>query len=468
MSQDRLLTTSRPLPSAPLLGRLNRRGFRLVQLADLAGLVAVLVVSMVVPHGLDWPTYAPSRYAASFTVTVALFLVVLYFGGLYEREPRLGAPSVLPRALRLTVAAGAIFALLDLLLSAVARELSWIAPARRLLPLPVPSLLALIVGGAVVIAVTRRVAGALRDRREGPPRLLLVGSEQDVATARAHLGTAPERLQVVGATDRAIGLPEQVAAAEADDIVLLSARALREADEVELEWLEDHGVTILQRITAVETMYGLQRIRELGGLPFVLLRSHRLPRSRARLKRLTDLALLAVFAPVHLPVLGALLLYVLVVAGRPVLFTQERVGAWGVPFRVVKLRTMVRDAEERSGAVLADAEDPRVLPRCRWLRDTRLDELPQLWNVLVGEMSLVGPRPERPELTVGFERSIPGYARRHGVPPGLTGLAQIHGRYRTDAAYKLGYDLQYLVNWSPLLDLEILVRTVWVVLTRRG
>ena len=100
----------------------------------------------------------------------------------------------------------------------------------------------------------------------------------------------------------------------------------------------------------------------------------------------------------------------------------------------------------------------------RWLRSTRLDELPQLWNVLRGEMSLVGPRPERPELTVDIERSVSGWVRRHQLPPGLTGLAQIHGRYATNPEYKIGYDLQYLVNWSPVLDLQILARTVWVVL----
>jgi len=87
--------------------------------------------------------------------------------------------------------------------------------------------------------------------------------------------------------------------------------------------------------------------------------------------------------------------------------------------------------------------------------------------VLRGEMSVVGPRPERPELTAQYERLIPGYARRHGIPPGITGLAQISGRYHTDPEYKLGHDLQYLVNWSPVLDLQILARTLLVMLTRR-
>ena len=101
------------------------------------------------------------------------------------------------------------------------------------------------------------------------------------------------------------------------------------------------------------------------------------------------------------------------------------------------------------------------------MRATRADELPQLWNVLKGEMSLVGPRPERPDLVAEIVERVPGYIRRNELPPGLTGLAQIHGRYGTDAEYKLGYDLQYLVNWSIVIDVQILFRTVWVVLSRR-
>jgi lipopolysaccharide/colanic/teichoic acid biosynthesis glycosyltransferase len=102
-----------------------------------------------------------------------------------------------------------------------------------------------------------------------------------------------------------------------------------------------------------------------------------------------------------------------------------------------------------------------------WMRSTRADELPQFWNVLRGDMSLVGPRPERPELIADIAPVVPGYERRHELRPGLTGLAQVQGRYQTDAAFKVGHDLQYLVNWSLALDIQILLRTVWVVMARR-
>jgi len=127
----------------------------------------------------------------------------------------------------------------------------------------------------------------------------------------------------------------------------------------------------------------------------------------------------------------------------------------------------MRTDAEQHGAVLATDHDPRVVPGLAWMRSTRADEIPQLWNVLKGDMSLVGPRPERPEMIASIAAQVPGYERRHELRPGLTGLAQVQGRYHTDAAFKLGHDLQYLVNWSLVLDIQILLRTIWVVLARR-
>ena len=177
--------------------------------------------------------------------------------------------------------------------------------------------------------------------------------------------------------------------------------------------------------------------------------------------------LLLVALPVIMVVVGLAALYVFVRAGRGVIYRQERVGRRGEVFEVLKFRTMIRDAEAATGATLATKNDPRVLAGMRWFRAARLDELPQLWNVAKGEMSLVGPRPERAEFVERFEELLPGYNRRHDMPPGITGLAQIRGHYQTDPGYKLGHDLQYIVNWSPVLDLMIMLETI-VVMARRS
>jgi lipopolysaccharide/colanic/teichoic acid biosynthesis glycosyltransferase len=129
---------------------------------------------------------------------------------------------------------------------------------------------------------------------------------------------------------------------------------------------------------------------------------------------------------------------------------------------------MRRGAEGATGAVLSPPGDPRVTPVVRWLRALRIDEIPQLWNVLAGDMSLVGPRPERPEFTRSFAESVSGYRLRLSARPGLTGLAQVSGDYSTEPEIKLRYDLAYLNNWSLGLDLAILLRTVPVILTRWG
>jgi lipopolysaccharide/colanic/teichoic acid biosynthesis glycosyltransferase len=118
--------------------------------------------------------------------------------------------------------------------------------------------------------------------------------------------------------------------------------------------------------------------------------------------------------------------------------------------------------------VLASPGDPRMTSIGRALRSARIDEIPQLWNVLTGDMSLVGPRPERPEFTREFTKTVPGWALRHAIRPGLTGLAQVSGEYSTEPEIKLRYDLAYLNNWSLGLDLSILLRTLRVILTRRG
>lgn len=449
-----------------LLSTLNTRGFRLVMLADLLTLLAIMLGTMFVRFGRSWPSYPVPLYLLSFSVAAAVFMATFYFGGLYEREPRLGAPPALPRAARQTLAAGGLVALLTLALTGLAREFG--LTTERALPFPIINLVILIILGAGGVAVNRRLVHLLRTRREGPPRVLLVGDPDDVAVAREHLASEADRATIAGEAHDTAELLTTTKETGATDVLLLTTRLLDEIYPYPLEQLERDGTTVLHRVTARETMFGLERVREVAGLPFVLLRSQTVPRSRARFKRLFDLVVLGVSTPLLLPLVAAVTLYQLAVAGRPLLYWQTRVGAGGRLFEMVKFRTMVLDAEDDGlGARLASVDDARVIPACRWIRASRLDELPQLWHVLRGEMSLVGPRPERPELTEAFEQRIPGYARRHELPPGMTGLAQIHGRYHTDAEYKLGYDLQYLVDWSPVLDLEILARTIWVVLARR-
>ncbi len=185
-------------------------------------------------------------------------------------------------------------------------------------------------------------------------------------------------------------------------------------------------------------------------------------------KRLVDFIVAAAVGILALPLVGIAALAIKATSRGPVFYRQRRVGQGGKQFTIWKLRTMTADAEDGCGPVLAKPHDERVTPVGRLLRATRIDELPQLWNVLNGTMSLIGPRPERPEFVRRYAEEIPGYLERFQVRPGLTGLAQVNGEYHTSAAYKLKYDLAYIYNHSLILDLKIMAETIKVIVTRRG
>ena len=185
-------------------------------------------------------------------------------------------------------------------------------------------------------------------------------------------------------------------------------------------------------------------------------------------KRVFDVCVGALLLVLALPVLLLVGLAIRLTSRGPVLFRQQRVGKDRRAFTMIKFRTMQVDAERGTGPVLASENDPRITWLGRYLRAARLDELPQLWNVLRGDMSFVGPRPERPEFVQQYEQDIQGYRERFKVRPGLTGYAQVNGEYHTSATTKLKYDLAYMYNRSIWLDLKILSETVKVIMTRRG
>ena len=192
---------------------------------------------------------------------------------------------------------------------------------------------------------------------------------------------------------------------------------------------------------------------------------------RLVLKRCIDVIVSAIGLIVTSPVMGLVALAVKLESRGPVCYVQERVGRFGDAFRMVKFRTMVVDAEAGGPVWAAGEEDPRMTRLGRFLRRTHLDELPQLFNVFSGQMSLVGPRPERPYFIERLNLAVPGYDERLLIKPGMTGLAQVHYRYDAsiaDVKRKLRFDLLYVKRMCLALDLRILGWTVVVVLTGRG
>ena len=184
------------------------------------------------------------------------------------------------------------------------------------------------------------------------------------------------------------------------------------------------------------------------------------------LKRILDIAVAVIALIILSPVMLITAVMIKLDSKGPVLYSQERVGLYGKIFFVHKFRSMKQDAEAKCGPVLAAEGDTRITKFGRLMRATRLDELPQLFNVLKGEMSIVGPRPERPFFVKQFIAQKPEYDYRHNVKPGITGLAQIAGKYNTSAYDKLIYDLLYIQDVSVKTDLMIMLQTFKVLLTK--
>lgn len=203
-------------------------------------------------------------------------------------------------------------------------------------------------------------------------------------------------------------------------------------------------------------------IEDFDGLPIVNINDSPLNGWGAIAKRVTDLIFSAVALLLLSPVLLLIAIAIKLTSSGNVLYSQERTGLDGIPFKMLKFRSMTNDAEKSTGAVWANPNDGRRTKIGTFLRSTSLDELPQLWNVLNGDMSLVGPRPERPIFVQKFKEDIPHYMLRHKVKAGMTGWAQVNGwRGNTSLTRRIECDLYYIRNWSYLLDLKIITLTLW-------
>jgi Undecaprenyl-phosphate glucose phosphotransferase len=342
--------------------------------------------------------------------------------------------------------------------------------------------LALFAGYSFVLVAATRVAfrvwlEELRRRGLNLKSILLVGAgelgERVVETIEHHAelgfrvtgvlsrdlllpGTTVGGIPVIGTADE---LDRILVEHPVDQVIL----ALPSEDTALLKTLMEKlalltvDVKIVPDLFQYVTLYG--GLEEFGGLPIVSLQGGPLEGWNLVAKRVFDILVSAVALFLLSPILLGVALAVKLTSRGPVLYEQERMGMDGAVFSILKFRTMRTDAES-GGARMATAEDARRTPMGAFLRRTSLDELPQLFNVLRGDMSLVGPRPERPVFIEEFKRQIPKYHLRHKVKAGITGWAQINGlRGQTSIQKRIEYDLYYIENWSLLLDLKILVRT---------
>lgn len=337
----------------------------------------------------------------------------------------------------------------------------------------------------VLVVLARAVAygglAVLRASRGRAERVLIVGTNEIGRTILEKIRQSPrlgyrpvgflrcrpdvnafEGLPVLGDAEE-IG---RVVREQKIDEVIIGIPGLSHADALRLVSLCQHEkVNIRIFPDLFQMMTSAVDISELNGLPLVSVRDLALKGYNVAIKRAMDLTLSAAGLVLLSPLM--LLIALLIKLTSPdgsVFYTQERVGLDSKPFQILKFRSMHPDAEAETGPVWAKAGDPRTTGLGRLLRRFSSDELPQLINVLLGEMSLVGPRPERPYFVEQFKGRIPRYAERHLEKAGLTGWAQVNGlRGDTSIEERTAYDLWYVENWTPWLDLKILLRSLVVV-----
>jgi exopolysaccharide biosynthesis polyprenyl glycosylphosphotransferase len=333
--------------------------------------------------------------------------------------------------------------------------------------------------------VASRVAGrgllrALRRRGYNLRYVLIAGAGDLAAEVIASIHSHPEAgLRIIGAVSddparqgksiegvKVLGpygaVKEILRRRPLDEVVIALPREDAPQLEKILADLDDELVTVRLIPDLLHVMTLRSSVEELEGLPLINLRESPMVGWAAVQKRAFDVVVASLLLVGLSPLLLLASLAVWLSSGLPLLYRQERMGLDGRVFRMAKFRTMRPDAEKETGPVWTSEDDPRRTPIGRFLRSTSIDELPQLWNVLRGDMSLVGPRPERPVFIERFRREIPGYMLRHKVRAGLTGWAQVHGwRGDTSLHERIEHDIYYIQNWSLGLDVRILLMTLW-------
>ncbi len=423
------------------------------------------------PPGIGQPPFEPYLYPVP--VVIVLWLIILKALGLYGRRGRnFGWDSIF--ALLGAVLLGLVF------LGAVGFVYRGFSYSR--LVLAVAGTFAFL-GFCVARAAAVRVRAYLLRRGVGAKRTLVVGTSVPAnELCRRLLGGPASDYYLVGVIPTGEREPEEGCKVLGDledffDVVSREKVAVvffggDVPDQVLLDFVLEcdlKGVEVRILPSTLELMASKIHADEALGVPVFALRQFRLTGFNRFLKRAVDVIFAGFLLVAFSPLWAAMALIIKLTSRGPVLYRQDRVGQDGRTFELLKFRSMRQDAEAETGPVFAQANDERVTLFGRFLRRTSLDEIPQLLNVLRGDMSVVGPRPERPYFVEKFASDVPRYVERHKVKSGMTGWAQVNGlRGNTSIARRVEYDLYYIESWSLLFDLKVILRTLAQVISGKG
>jgi sugar transferase (PEP-CTERM system associated) len=440
-------------------------------------IVLAVAVAAIAPSGFEYFSYEPSELLGRAMLIAFVLQVCLHYCDLYDLRTLTDRRDLISGLLRALGAASLILALLYFWMPYLIIGRGVFVVASILI---------------IVLVVGWRVAFEWLSLRAAPAeRLLIVGTSsaalvlaRELFARRGELGVElvgfvdpdPDKIGMPMINPGVIGtindIPTIVHDRRVDRVVvsLADARGKLPMDQL-LEMRLNQGVRFDHLPTVYEQYTGKIAVENLRPSWLIFSEGFHKGLWLSICKRAIDIGLASMGLLLTAPLMAMTVVAVKLSSPGPVLYRQTRVGKDGKLFTICKFRSMYQDAEAATGAVWATAGDPRVTRVGRFLRRTRLDEIPQLLSVLVGDMSFVGPRPERPEFVAELTKQIPFYGQRHVVRPGVTGWAQVRHPYGSsvqDALEKLQYDLFYIKRMSPGFDLFIVLETIKTVLVRAG
>lgn len=319
----------------------------------------------------------------------------------------------------------------------------------------------------VLLGLWKRVTQRYEQNLHRVRRTLIVGNEEQCRHVYYRMSAQPqlglELHQVVMGPDA--DWKKEADLLHTDVIIICSDIPIAVKADI-VNYCTDKEIQPFVIPSAYEVFCNGAKLQRIDDVPVFRPRSLRLSVEDRAVKRAVDIVFSGIAFLIALPFMLATAIAIKLEDHGPALYSQVRTGRFGRPYKVYKFRSMRVDAEKLSGPQLATEHDPRITKVGAFIRATRLDELPQIWNVLNGDMSLVGPRPERPYFVEQFTKKNPEYAYRHNVKPGITGLAQVFAKYNTTPYDKLVYDLMYIENYSLVEDLIIMVQTIKILVTK--
>ena len=447
--------------------------------SDLAVFYLSLVLTLVLRYG-KVTDYIWNLHFLPFTILFLVWLIVYYITDLYEVTNLKNNAFFYESLLRATIIA-----------SAIAVIFFYLIPIFSITPKT--NLVIFIIVYTVLEGLNRAFSNSVLSTRFRRPLIIIGLNSQSVELARfikAHPQLGYELQYVVSLHDPSIinlpekpdheGLPiihgihnlEQIIDRGAVAGIVISPEAYQINDITNLLYRSlDRNIVFYNLSFFYERVTGRVPLGAINQIWFLENLSERKKKTYEFFKRSGDIVLALVGGLISLVFYPFIIMAIKYTSPGPVFYNQKRVGYLGRQFTMTKFRTMKHGAEKKTGPVWASADDPRVTMVGGFLRRTRLDELPQLWMILKGEMSFVGPRAERPEFQKTLQINVPFYEERYLIKPGLTGWAQINYHYGSsvkDAAEKLQYDLYYIKNRSIILDIGIILKTIRIALQQSG